>query len=177
MKKNQNKSDKRIAVYGEKRMTTADVCNALGCDRTTLIRNWREIETVAGAATNVIKGAVNTPFKEFRQGYGWNCIRNFTTNSIKIYEFALKIAALGRWIMRKVKDLLMICFNWRLLYLQNRQGSMRLNGIWDTFGKGPVFGQISRILAYFLPYIGNKTLKAVYTVTTVFILYSADILY
>jgi len=30
-------------------MTTAEVCNALGCDRTTLMRNWREIETCAGA--------------------------------------------------------------------------------------------------------------------------------
>jgi hypothetical protein len=32
-------------------MTTAEVCNALGCDKVTLIRNWREIETVSGAET------------------------------------------------------------------------------------------------------------------------------
>ena len=32
-------------------MTTAEVCNALGCDKTTLMRNWREIETVATNAT------------------------------------------------------------------------------------------------------------------------------
>jgi|GEM_PF-6039854 len=35
--------------YGDKRMTTNEVCRALGCDRTTLMRNWREIETYAGA--------------------------------------------------------------------------------------------------------------------------------
>jgi len=30
---------------GDRRMTTNEVCEALGCDRVTLMRNWREIET------------------------------------------------------------------------------------------------------------------------------------
>ena len=35
----------------ETRMTTAEVCQTLGCDKATLLRNWREIETVAAPAT------------------------------------------------------------------------------------------------------------------------------
>jgi hypothetical protein len=38
-----------ITMQGDRRMTTAQVCAVLQCDRTTLMRNWREIETCAGA--------------------------------------------------------------------------------------------------------------------------------
>jgi predicted DNA-binding WGR domain protein len=38
------------ARQGDRRMTTAEVCVVLKCDRTTLMRNWREIGTCAGAA-------------------------------------------------------------------------------------------------------------------------------
>ena len=39
-----------LTNYGNRRMTTAEVCVALGCDRTTLMRNWHDIESCAGAA-------------------------------------------------------------------------------------------------------------------------------
>jgi len=42
---------KEVAKQKDKRMTTDEVCRALGCDKSTLMRNWREIETVAGATT------------------------------------------------------------------------------------------------------------------------------
>ena len=38
-----------LALSGDKRMATDEVCHILKCDRTTLMRNWREIETCAGA--------------------------------------------------------------------------------------------------------------------------------
>jgi phage antirepressor YoqD-like protein len=39
------------ALVNGKTMTTEEVCRALGCDKVTLLRNWRDIETVSGAET------------------------------------------------------------------------------------------------------------------------------
>jgi len=38
---------KKLVKNGDKQMTTAEVCQVLGCDRTTLMCNWQEIETCA----------------------------------------------------------------------------------------------------------------------------------
>ena len=41
----------RMTENGDRKMTTAEVCQVLCCDKVTLMRNWREIETVSGAET------------------------------------------------------------------------------------------------------------------------------
>jgi len=61
---------KELVNMNDKRMSTAEVCHALGCDRTTLMRNWREIETCAINAQVGAKGAGATPFKEISRGRG-----------------------------------------------------------------------------------------------------------
>jgi phage antirepressor YoqD-like protein len=40
-----------LTEFGDKKIITDEVCRILGCDKSTLMRNWREIESVAGAAT------------------------------------------------------------------------------------------------------------------------------
>jgi phage antirepressor YoqD-like protein len=40
-----------LTEYGDKKIITDEVCRVLGCDKSTLMRNWREIESVVGAAT------------------------------------------------------------------------------------------------------------------------------
>jgi hypothetical protein len=39
------------ARQNDRRMTTAEVCAVLKCDRPALLRNWREIETVSAPET------------------------------------------------------------------------------------------------------------------------------